>query len=88
MKAFIVLVLLGIVGSLGSALFYLFKDRDRSPRTVKALTMRIGLSIALFFLLLLAYAAGLIRPHGLHPGVGQPSSSRAPAPAAEPGNTR
>ncbi len=65
MKAIILLVLLVIVGSLGSALYYLIKDRNRSPRTVKALTVRIALSIGLFLLLLLAYGTGLIQPHGL-----------------------
>ena len=81
MKIFIVLVLLAIVGNLGSALYYLLKDRDRSPRTVKALTLRIGLSIALFFLLLLAYGFGLIQPHGLRPGFGPapPPPARGPA---------
>lgn len=85
MKIIVVLILLVIVGSLGSGLYYLLKDRERSPRTVKALTLRIGLSIGLFLLLLLAYAAGLIKPHGLRPGLGalgeRPSAS---APAGQP----
>ncbi|MDD2767362.1 MAG: twin transmembrane helix small protein [Methylococcus sp.] len=67
-KILIVLVLVVIVASLGSALFYLVKDGDRrSPRTVRALTLRIGLSIALFLALLLGYALGFLRPHGLRP---------------------
>lgn len=65
MKILIVLILLVIVGSLGTALVYLVKDRTRSPRTVKALTVRISLSVGLFILLLLAYGVGLLRPHGL-----------------------
>jgi len=70
-KAIILLILLVIIGSLGQALYYLIKDRNRSPRTVKALTVRIALSIGLFFLLLLAYGAGLIQPHGIRsPGTG------------------
>jgi hypothetical protein len=82
LKVFIVLVLLAIVGNLGSALYYLLKDRDRSsPRTVKALTIRIGLSIALFFLLILAYGLGLIQPHGLHPGVRSTPPNSAPSEA-------
>lgn len=67
-KAFVILVLLTILFSLGSALFYLLKDRNRSPRTVKALTVRIALSIGLFILLLIAYQLGFITPHGLNPG--------------------
>jgi hypothetical protein len=67
MQTLIILVLLVIVGSLGSALYYLFKDRGRSPRTVKALTFRIGLSISLFILLLLGYRFGILHPHGIRP---------------------
>lgn len=95
MKIIVVLILLVIVYSLGSGLYYLMKDRgERSPRTVKALTWRIGLSIGLFLLLLLAYGTGLIQPHGLRPGLGalgerlpssapagQPVQPEAPAPS-------
>lgn len=80
LKVFIVVILLTIVGSLGSALYYLARDRERSPRTVKALTIRIGLSIGLFLLLLLAYAAGLIRPHGLRPPAEKPSPEMTGSP--------
>lgn len=59
-KIIIVLTLLVIVGSLFSALFYLFKDKSGGDRTVKALTVRIGLSITLFILLLLSYRLGYI----------------------------
>ncbi|MEI2770369.1 MAG: twin transmembrane helix small protein [Candidatus Competibacter sp.] len=64
-KTVVVIMLLLILASLGSGLFFLIKDRDRNPRTVKALTVRIALSAALFLLLMLAYATGLITPHGL-----------------------
>lgn len=66
-KAAVLVVLLAILVSLGSGLFYLVQDKGRSNRTVKALTVRIALSIALFILLMLAYAAGLITPHGVFP---------------------
>lgn len=64
-KILIVAALLLIVASLGTALFYLLKDRNRSPRTVKALTARISMSLALFFLLLIGYQSGVLHPHGL-----------------------
>jgi len=64
-KSLIVLALLLIIASLASALFYLVTDRSRSPRTAKALTYRIGMSLALFFLLLVGYQSGLLHPHGL-----------------------
>lgn len=59
-KLFVVVVLLVIIGSLFSALYFLSKDKDGGVRTVKALTMRITLSITLFVLLLLGYYFGLI----------------------------
>ncbi len=55
-----VLTLLVIVGSLFSALIFLLKDKRGSDRTVKALTMRIGLSITLFILLIIAAHFGYI----------------------------
>ncbi len=55
-----VLILLIIIGSLVSALIFLLKDKRGSDRTVKALTMRIGLSITLFLLLIIAAHFGYI----------------------------
>jgi len=61
-KIVVVFALLVIIASLFSALYFLAKDKDGGARTVKALTLRIGLSIALFALLLLGYYFGLIGP--------------------------
>lgn len=60
MKAFAVLMLLAIVASLFSGLFYLYRDRGSGERTVRALTLRIGLSVTLFIALLIAFRIGLI----------------------------
>ncbi len=65
MKILIILMLLGIVGSLASALLYLVRDKGGSDRTVKALTLRVGLSVTLFALLMLGYYFGLIPQQGL-----------------------
>jgi hypothetical protein len=54
-KTVIVLVLFVIIGSLFSALYFLAKDKEGGERTVKALTIRIGLSIGLFVFLLIGY---------------------------------
>lgn len=62
-KILIVLTLIVIVGSLFSALFFLSKDKTGGDRTVKALTVRIGLSILLFGLLMLGYYFGYIGHH-------------------------
>jgi hypothetical protein len=67
LKIAVVIVLLIILFSLGSGLVFLVQDKGRSDRTVKALTVRIALSLGLFILLILAYAFGLIAPHGIVP---------------------
>lgn len=59
-KIIIVFSLIAILGSLFSALFFLSKDKSGSDRTVKALTIRIGLSILLFILLIIGYYTGFI----------------------------
>lgn len=64
-KTIIVLVFLAIVGSLVSGLLYLVKDKGQTDRTVKALTVRIALSVGLFALLLVLFSMGLIDPHGI-----------------------
>jgi Protein of unknown function (DUF2909) len=64
-KLLIVACLIGIVISLGKGLFHLVNDKGGSASTVKALTVRIVLSVALFLLLLLAWSQGLIQPHGI-----------------------
>ena len=67
-KILIILVLIAILYSLFSGMFYLIKDKSQSKRTVKALTIRIVLSVALFILLMLGFATGVIQPHGIMPG--------------------
>jgi hypothetical protein len=63
MKLMVILVLVAIVASLGAGLFYLARDRDGSPRVLRALTVRISLSVVLFLLLMAAWFAGLIQPN-------------------------
>ena len=65
-KLLAVLMLVAIVFSLGSALFHLSRGEGDSRKLVRSLTWRIGLSVLLFVLLLCAYWAGLIQPHGLN----------------------
>ena len=66
-KTFIILVLIAILASLGSGLVYLMRDNGDGERLVRALTLRIGLSFALFIFLLVAFATGLISPHPVVP---------------------
>ena len=65
MKILVAIAFILILGSLGSALFFLMRDKGKSNRTVHALAMRVGLSITLFLLLLAAYKMGWIAPTGL-----------------------
>ncbi len=66
-KILIVLVLIAILVALSSGMFFLVRDKGESERTVKSLTVRIALSVALFILLFIGFAAGWIKPHGLLP---------------------
>ena len=64
-KIIVIALLLLILASLASGMFFLIRDKGRTTRVAKSLTLRIGLSIALFILLLIGLAAGWIQPHGL-----------------------
>jgi len=63
----IVIALVAILASLGSALFHLSRGTGDSRKMVRALTIRVGLSVALFLLLMLAWYLGLIQPHSVVP---------------------
>src|SRR3981081_3117578 len=64
-RLLIIGVLLAIVASLGSALFHLTRYTKASRRRARVLPLLLGLSVALFVLLMLAWHFGLIAPHGL-----------------------
>jgi hypothetical protein len=64
-KGVIIALLAFIILSLGSALYFLVRDPAQSTRVVKALTWRIGLSLVLFALLMLASWLGWITPHSI-----------------------
>jgi hypothetical protein len=63
-KILILTLLFVVIFSLGSALAAMAKG-DKSDKMLKALSWRIGLSVAIFILLLIGQAMGLITPHGL-----------------------
>lgn len=69
MKLLIALALVGIIAALASAgLFMLKKSRNgdgRDTKMVRALAVRVGLSIALFLFVLFAYWMGWVQPTGL-----------------------
>jgi hypothetical protein len=65
MKILVAIAFIMIIGSLGSALFFLMRDKGKSNRTVHALALRVGLSVTLFLLLLAAHYMGWIEPTGI-----------------------
>ena len=65
MRYFVILVLVLIVVSLFSALFYMFNNKGDPKKMVKALTLRVALSVSLFLLLMAGYYFGLIGNNGL-----------------------
>jgi len=60
LKIIVLIFIVLILASLGSALYFMVKDKGSSTRTAKALTWRIVFSIVLFMLLMLSYHFGLI----------------------------
>lgn len=60
MRIIVILFIVTILGSLGSALYYMLRDRGTTERTAKALTIRVALSVTLFLLLMLGFHFGFI----------------------------
>ena len=61
MRIVVILFLIAIIASLASALVFLFRDQGHErKRMVKALALRVGLSIMLFVILTAGYYSGLI----------------------------
>ena len=71
MKYLIFALMLMVLYSLGSASFYMLRGRD-SKKMAVALTWRIGLSLLIFVLLFVAFAAGWWRPHEILAPIGGP----------------
>lgn len=77
MRVLVIACLAAIVASLGSALFHLSRGsrstgaagEEASAKLVRALTVRIALSLLLFALLMLAWYFGLVSPHSLEGGL-------------------
>jgi hypothetical protein len=65
MRIIALLFIVFILGSLASALYYLIKDKGQSDRAVKMLTVRVGLSLTLFILLMAGYYFGIVPQSGL-----------------------
>lgn len=71
-RLLVIAVLLAIVVSLGIALYHLARGSGDSEKMIRALAWRVGLSLGLFALLMVAWYTGLFAPHRV----------RAPTPPA------
>jgi len=61
-NALIVLVMLGILVSLGSGLFFLVRDSGKTNRTVISLSVRVGLAVLLLVLLAIGFVVKFLAP--------------------------
>jgi hypothetical protein len=60
MKIILVGLLLLVVISLFSGLFFMYRDKGKSRRTVIALTIRVALSVTIFAIIIVGYFMGWI----------------------------
>ena len=65
MRIVVILLLLVVLASLFSGLYFVYKDKGSTNRAVIALTIRIALSIVVFVILIGSYYFGLIPERGL-----------------------
>jgi DUF2909 family protein len=65
MRIVVLVLVIAMLASLFSGLFFLYKDKSGSDRMVKALTLRIVLAIAIFAILMGSYYFGLVPSQGL-----------------------
>jgi hypothetical protein len=72
MKFIVALAFLAILASLGSALVFMMRNgrsgKTQSGRMVKALRLRVGISIVLFICILIGWYLGYIQPTGIAAG--------------------
>ncbi|KQW91476.1 hypothetical protein ASC94_16965 [Massilia sp. Root418] len=66
MKILVAIAFILILASLGSALYYMMRQKGKNDqRMVRSLAMRVGFSIALFIAILVAHKLGYIQPTGI-----------------------
>ena len=65
MKVVILVLLAAVIASLFAGLFFVYKDKGQTNRAVISLTIRIGLSIVVFLILVGSYYFGYIPERGL-----------------------
>ena len=65
MKIVILVLLVAVIASLFSGLYFVYKDKGQSNRAVISLTIRISLSVLVFVILMVSYYFGWIPKSGL-----------------------
>jgi hypothetical protein len=69
MKYFVLVAFVAILGSLGSALFFMMRDgrngKAKTSNMARALAFRVGFSVLLFVCILVAWKLGYIQPTGI-----------------------
>lgn len=65
MRIVIIILLFAVIASLFSGLYFVYKDKGNSNRAVISLTIRVGLSILVFAILVVSYYFGWITERGL-----------------------
>ncbi|SFU28255.1 twin transmembrane helix small protein [Pseudoduganella namucuonensis] len=66
MKIVVAIAFLLILGSLGSALYHMMRQKDKAdPRMARSLGLRVAFSILLFAAILIANQLGYIQPTGI-----------------------
>lgn len=72
MKYLVIVAFVAILGSLGSALYFMMKDgqngKAKTSNMARALAFRVGFSVLLFLCILLAWKFGYIQPTGIAAG--------------------
>jgi hypothetical protein len=69
MKYLVLVAFLAILGSLGTALYFMMKDgqdgKAKTSNMARALAFRVGFSVLLFICILVAWKLGYIQPTGI-----------------------
>lgn len=66
MKILVAIAFILILASLGSALYYMMRQKGKNDqRMVRSLALRVGFSILLFVLILVGHKLGYIQPTGI-----------------------
>ena len=65
MRIVIIFLLIVVLASLFSGLYFVYRDKGNTNRAVIALTIRIAVSLVAFGLLMASYYFGWIGPNGL-----------------------